>query len=96
MREITEITTEQMREASSKGFVSSLGYRSIADNEFDYWLFSERQRVAKLAIAKERERIYTLIEDIAEELYKIPGVFELTQREVLLYTVILLKEIRED
>ena len=44
---------------------------------------------------EERERIYNLIEEIAEEVYKIPGVFELTQRELLLYTVILLKEIRD-
>ena len=61
MRDINEITTEQLREASSKGFVASLGYRSIADNEFDYWLFGERQRVAKLAIAKERKRIFISI-----------------------------------
>ena len=58
MRNINEITTEQLREASSKGFVASLGYRSIADNEFDYWLVRERHRVADLAIAKERKRIF--------------------------------------
>ena len=61
MRNINEITTEQLREASSKGFVASLGYRSIADNEFDYWLVRERQRVAELAIAKERRRAVAIV-----------------------------------
>ena len=61
MRDINEITTEQLREASSKGFVASLGYRSIADEEFDYWLVRERNRVAELAIAKERKRIFISI-----------------------------------
>ena len=63
MRNINEITTEQLREASSKGFVASLGYRSIADNEFDYWLVRERNRVAQLAIQKERERILDILRD---------------------------------
>ena len=67
MRDINEITTEQLREASSKGFVASLGYRSIADNEFDYWLVRERHRVAELAIAKERKRIIDMLEKQAKE-----------------------------
>ena len=64
MRDINKITTEQLREASSKGFVASLGYRSIADNEFDYWLVRERNRVAELAKAKERERILSELRTI--------------------------------
>ena len=67
MRETPKITTEQLREASSKGFVSSLGYRSISDHEFDLWLVSERHRVAELAIAKERKRIITKLEKQAKE-----------------------------
>ena len=61
MRETPKITTEQLREASSKGFVSSLGYRSISDHEFDMWLVSERHRVADLAIAKERKRAVKIV-----------------------------------
>lgn len=55
------ITTEQLREASSKGFVSSLGYRSISEHEFNVWLVNERHRVAELAIEKERKRILDII-----------------------------------
>ena len=68
MREINEVSTEQIREASSKGFVASLGYRSIADNEFDYWLVRERHRVANLAIEKERKRIRANILDRVRDL----------------------------
>jgi hypothetical protein len=57
MRKVSEVTTEQIREATSKGFVASLGYKSISDTQFDLWLVTERNRVAELAIAKERERI---------------------------------------
>ncbi len=61
MKKAPTVTTDQVREASSKGFVSSLGYRSISDHEFDVWLVNERHRVADLAIAKERKRIFVSI-----------------------------------
>lgn len=61
------ITTEQLREASSKGFVSSLGYRSISEHEFNVWLVNERNRVAQLAIEKERKRIIAKLEKQAKE-----------------------------
>jgi hypothetical protein len=57
MRERYLPTTEEIREASRKGFVASMGYRSVSDEEFDYWLFSERQRVADLATAKLIDKI---------------------------------------
>lgn len=57
MQKVSEVTTEQIREATSKGFVASLGYKSISDTQFDLWLVTERNRVAELAMAKERERI---------------------------------------
>jgi hypothetical protein len=63
MRKVSEVTTEQIREATSKGFVASLGYKSVSDTQFDLWLVNERHRVAELAIAKERERIIELIEN---------------------------------
>ena len=61
MRKVSEVTTEQIREATSKGFVASLGYKSISDTQFDLWLATERNRVAELAMAKERERILELL-----------------------------------
>lgn len=57
MREVTEVTTEQIREATSKGFVASLGYKSISDTQFDLWLVSERHRVAELAEKKLIDKI---------------------------------------
>ena len=102
MRDINKITTEQLREAYCGLLVQTGDHtfefidQDTANAEFDYWLVRERNRVAEMAKDRERERIYKLIEDIAEEVYKIPGVFELTQRELLLYTVILLKEIRDN
>jgi hypothetical protein len=61
MRKVSEVTTEQIREATSKGFVASLGYKSISDTQFDLWFATERNRVADLAIAKERKRIFVSI-----------------------------------
>jgi hypothetical protein len=62
MRKVSEVTTEQIREATSKGFVASLGYKSVSDTQFDLWLVNERHRIADLAITKERERIIKLLE----------------------------------
>jgi hypothetical protein len=61
VKPVTPISTEQVREASSKGFVCSLGYTSVSDTQFDLWLVTERHRVADLATAKERERIIKLL-----------------------------------
>jgi len=61
MRKVSEVTTEQIREATSKGFVASLGYKSISDTQFDLWLATDRNRIAELAMAKERERIIKLL-----------------------------------
>jgi hypothetical protein len=58
MKSVPPVSTEQIREATSKGFVASLGYKSISDTQFDLWLVTERHRVADLAIAKERKRIF--------------------------------------
>ena len=81
MRDINEITTEQLREASSKGFVASLGYRSIADNEFDYWLVRERNRVAELAIQKERKRIIAKLDNYNMYRFEKEWMIELIEGE---------------
>ena len=81
MRPINEITTEQLREASSKGFVASLGYRSIADNEFDYWLVRERNRVAELAIQKERKRIIAKLDNYNMYRFEKEWMIELIEGE---------------
>ena len=96
MRNINEITTEQLREASSKGFVASLGYRSIADEEFDYWLVRERNRVAEMATIKERERVYRILEDMADWIVSIPGLNKLTQSETIRYTVLIMKQLKDN
>lgn len=57
MQKVTEVTTEQIREATSKGFVASLGYKSISDTQFDLWLATERVRMAELAQKKLIDKI---------------------------------------
>ena len=81
MRDINEITTEQLRESSSKGFVASLGYRSIADNEFDYWLVRERNRVAELATQKERKRIIAKLDNYNMYRFEKEWMIELIEGE---------------
>ena len=81
MRPINEITTEQLREASSKGFVASLGYRSIADNEFDYWLVRERNRVAELAKKKEQQRIIAKLDNYKMYRFEKEWMIELIEGE---------------
>ena len=68
MRKVSEVTTEQIREATSKGFVASLGYKSVSDTQFDLWLATERNRIAELATAKERERIRANILERVQDL----------------------------
>lgn len=81
MRDINKITTEQLREASSKGFVSSLGYRSIADEEFDYWLVRERNRVAELAKKKEQQRIIAKLDQYKMYRFEKEWMIELIEGE---------------
>ena len=90
MQKVSEVTTEQIREATSKGFVASLGYKSVSDTQFDLWLYTERNRVAKLAMAKERERITKLIKDASayerlnrngEDTSALDAVFNLIEGE---------------
>lgn len=81
MRETPKITIEQLREACSKGFVSSLGYRSISDHEFDLWLVNERHRVAELAIAKERKRIIAKLDQYKMYRFEKEWMIELIEGE---------------
>jgi hypothetical protein len=70
MRNVRELTTEEVREAwrntlvptgeNTYEFVDS----DVADTEFNLWLVTERNRVAELAMEKERKRIIKLIEEI--------------------------------
>lgn len=62
-----DVTTEQIREAARKGFVASLGYQSVDEAQFNRWLVQERNRVAEMAIAKERKRIIDMLEKQAKE-----------------------------
>jgi len=61
MKSVPILSTDEVREAFSN--VDD----EIATEEnytnFDYWLVTERNRVAELATAKERERIIKLLED---------------------------------
>ena len=57
MRDINLPTTDHIR----IGYCTS-SYDENADAEFDLWLATERNRVANLAIAKERQRIITELE----------------------------------
>lgn len=73
MRKIRNITTDEVREAY-QGLLIQTGdntYELIdedtAGTEFDLWLVTERNRVAELAIAKERKRIIAKLEKQAKE-----------------------------
>lgn len=63
MREIYTPTTDEVRESYADILISTgpntfeLIDPDKAHAEFDRWLFAERQRVAELAMEKERERI---------------------------------------
>lgn len=81
MRKVTEVTTEQIREATSKGFVASLGYKSISDTQFDLWLVTERHRVADLATAKERERIIRVLEDEGSTVFSLAYLIAIIKGE---------------
>lgn len=89
MKAVTPVSTEQIREATSKGFVGSLGYTSVSDTQFDLWLATERHRVADLAITKERERIIKLLEELADDFL---GNESLTPSELIRYSAIRIRE----
>jgi DNA-binding Lrp family transcriptional regulator len=83
MQKVSEVTTEQIREASSKGFVASLGYKSVSDVQFDLWFATERNRVAELAqqklidkIKAVRDREYTRLAGDYEYFYGVNALLE--------------------
>lgn len=59
MKKVPVLTTDQVREA----FASVDDDEATEENRhnFDVWLVNERHRVADLAIAKERKRIFVSI-----------------------------------
>ena len=67
MRNVREVTTEEVREAY-RGVLIPTGKSTftvidedVADTEFNLWLVTERNRVAQLAIEKERKRILSVL-----------------------------------
>ena len=57
MKKVRAITTDDVRVGYSEGTYDD----QLAGTEFDLWLVTERNRVAELAIAKERKRIFVSI-----------------------------------
>lgn len=74
MKNVRELTTEEVREAWRNTLVPK-GENTyefvdpdVADTEFNLWLVTERHRVANLAIEKERKRIKANILDRVQDL----------------------------
>jgi hypothetical protein len=59
MKKVPTLTTDQVREAFSN--VDDDEATEENRHNFDVWLVNERHRVADLAIAKERKRIFVSI-----------------------------------
>jgi hypothetical protein len=59
MRNVRELTTEEIR----ANYLPPRTEPDDADTEFNLWLVKERNRVAQLAMEKERKRIIKLIEE---------------------------------
>lgn len=62
MRETNIPTTDHIRWA-----YCTATYDENAETDFDLWLFTDRNRIAELAMAKERERIIKLLEKELDE-----------------------------
>ena len=59
------MTTEEIRDAFCESYPDHLW--GIKEQDFNEWLIAERNRVAELAIAKERKRIIDMLEKQAKE-----------------------------
>ena len=75
VKNIKELTTEEVREAWRNTLIpkGENTYEFVdpdkADTEFNLWLVTERNRVAQLAIEKERKRIMAVLKSVTCNCY---------------------------